>query len=250
MLGTGYGECKIKKFISKDYRRRGGILLDGQVLFDAPSDIFELADELGLSDIFNAVSLVFISHSHKGHFSPETLYRLSKKKKITVFASAEVLSMIEPSPMIDRVPLKPYFPIDLGALHVIPLPAPHRTENPKEQCFNFLIAGEKNLLLALDGAVMRADYLWLLPLFPLDAAIMDTAEELKPISKNILKHGSFTENCAARDLLLSLRAAGEKTRFILSHIPTDKKRSIHTELSDAAREAGFITAYDGYFFTV
>ena len=48
----------------------------------------------------------------------------------------------------------------------------------------------------------------------------------------------------------SSSAANEKTRFILSHIPSPKKRSVHEELSERAREDGFTVAYDGYFLTV
>ncbi len=250
MLGTGYGECKTKKFISKDYRRHGGVLLDSKVLIDAPADIFDLSDELGISDLLDGVTSVFISHSHKGHFDSETIGKLAKRKKISVFGSIAVLNSVLPSPNIERIPIKPYQPIDLGAYKIIPLPAPHRTGNTKEPCYNFLISADRNLLYSLDGSILRADYLWLLPLFKLDAVIMDTAEETKDVSKFFLQHGSFETNKMARSLMISLGAASDKTRFILSHIPTDRKRSVHEELTELAKNSCLTVAYDGYFFTI
>ena len=49
MLGTGYGECKIKKKSVMDYRRSGGVLIDDKILIDAPADIFAVAEDLGFS---------------------------------------------------------------------------------------------------------------------------------------------------------------------------------------------------------
>ena len=95
-LGTGYGECKTKKKTSKDDRKSGGVLIDDKLLIDAPLDIFEVADELGLSDLLSNVSDVLISHSHPAHFSPEALARLSERKKINVYATRPVLSAISP----------------------------------------------------------------------------------------------------------------------------------------------------------
>ena len=84
MLGTGYGECKIKKKSVMDYRCRGGVLVDDKILIDAPADIFTVAEELGFSDLFSDVTSIVISHSHEGHFSVESIMRLSEKK-INVF---------------------------------------------------------------------------------------------------------------------------------------------------------------------
>ena len=39
ILGTGYGECKIKNRISKDFRKSGGVIIDDRILIDAPADL-------------------------------------------------------------------------------------------------------------------------------------------------------------------------------------------------------------------
>ena len=70
-LGTGYGECKIKKKTSKDYRKSGGVIIEDKLLIDIPLNIFEVADELGLTDLLSEITDVVISHSHPGHFSAD-----------------------------------------------------------------------------------------------------------------------------------------------------------------------------------
>ena len=91
MLGTGFGECKVKKKSSKDFRRRGGVLIDETILIDVPEDIFDVAEDLGFSDLFDKVSDVIISHSHTSHFSAETLVKLAKNGGVRVYATGKVL---------------------------------------------------------------------------------------------------------------------------------------------------------------
>ncbi len=250
ILGTGYGECKIKKFVSKDYRRKGGMIVDGKLLFDAPGDIFDTADELGFSDMFDSLAAVFISHSHPGHFSPEALIKLARRRILPVLADKEVLSLIPDCENIKKIAIAPYMPIDLGAYHVIPLPAAHKTANIKERCLNFLIVSDKKLLYLLDGSLINSDYFWLLRLLKPDCYILDCAKELMPPDESFLYHGGYESLSMTKKMLIGAKAADEKTRFVLSHIPTSKKRSIHEELSALAKEDGFITAYDGYFLNI
>ena len=157
MLGTGYGECKIKKFTSKDYRHRGGVLIDAEILLDAPSDIFDLADELGFSDMFDKLSALFISHSHKGHFDIDAVARLARGKTLTVYADKEVLALLPDDKSIIKIEAVPFRPIEHGSYKILPLPSNHKTENRKERSLNFIISRDKNLLYLLDGAFLNND---------------------------------------------------------------------------------------------
>ena len=73
ILGTGYGECKIKKKSSRDFRRKGGVFIDDKILIDAPSDIFDIAEDLACKELLYGIEALFISHSHPGHFSTEVV---------------------------------------------------------------------------------------------------------------------------------------------------------------------------------
>ena len=250
MLGTGYGECKIKKFISKDYRHRGGVLIDGAILLDAPHDVCDVADELGFSDMFDRLSAIFISHSHTGHFDADAILRLAKGKTITVYADKEVLSLIPETDNVITAEAVPFRLIEHGEHKVMPLPSNHRTENRRERALNFVISRDKNLLYLLDGGFLHSDAYKLISELKFDAVIMDTAEELLPPRAELMKHGSYETNRIIKGILTSAGAASDRTRFILTHIPSQKKRSVHEELSERAAEDGFSVAYDGYFANI
>ena len=250
ILGTGWGECKVKKFTSKDYRHRGGVVVDSEILVDAPFDIFDAADELGFSDIFDKIKAVFISHSHAGHFDAETILKLARGKKISVYADKEVLSLIPDSDNLIKAEAYPFRLIEYGDYKIMPLPSNHRTENKRERALNFVVSRDKNLLYLLDGAFLHQEAYKLISELKFDAVIMDAKEELLPPSSELMRHGGYETNRIVRGILTSCGAAGDKTRFILSHIPSPKKRSVHEELSERAREDGFTVAYDGYFVTI
>ncbi len=247
MLGTGYGESKIKKKALRDFRRRGGVIIDERFLFDAPHDIFDVADDLGFADMFDDVKNIFITHSHEGHFSPEVIARLANTKTRRVFATDSVLSLIPDNEKIEKVEILPYITIEIGNYKILPLPANHETENPSEVALNFLISSDKTLFYALDGGFINNGAAKFLSASHIDAAILDCALELKEHSFASLSHNNLDMVKAIRKILSD--KDGEP-RVVLSHIPSDKKRSVHEELSTIAEDIGMTVAYDGYFWSI
>ena len=250
MLGTGYGECKIKKFTSKDFRHKGGVLVDSEILLDAPADIFEIADELGFSDMFDKLSAVFISHSHKGHFDSEAIQKLAKGKSLAIYADKEVLSLIPDCDGIVKTEASAFRTIEHGDYKILPLPSNHKTDNKREKALNYIISKDRNLLYLLDGAFMHTEAFRVISELKFDAVIMDCALELQTPTKELMRHGSYATAKMIKGILTSSGAAGEKCRFILSHIPSPRKRSVHEELSALAKDDGFTVAYDGYFANI
>ena len=249
MLGTGHGECKIKKKSVMDYRRSGGVLIDDKILIDAPADIFAVAEDLGFSDLFDKVTDVVISHSHPGHFSNETISVLSKNP-IRIYATGKVLDLIPDSENITKVKLSTSAPVDIDGYLLYSLPANHATDIKGETALNFVIARDKALLYTLDGGGMHFSSWKILKELKIDAVIAECALELSGSCFASTYHNNFSAVTALRDILVSGKISDEGVRFVLSHIPTDRKRSIHNELSEAARAVGMSVAYDGYFFTI
>ncbi len=247
LFGTGYGECKIKKKTSKDYRKSGGVLLDDGILIDAPLDIFEVAEELGITDLLSKVTDVFISHSHPAHFSADALTRLSEKKHINVYATRAVLSGIQPSYKLSLFEITEFTKFELLGYEVIALPTNHKTESTAEACLNFLFKGEKTLFYALDGGWINSDAFNVLKECALDAVIADCALEAAPATEKNLYHNDIYTVARIKEIFASSKISHENTRFILSHLPSPRKRAIHEELSPIAKELGLTLAYDGYF---
>ena len=250
MLGTGHGECKIKKKALKDFRRLGGVLVDEKILIDAPDDIFEMADDLGFSDLFDNVSDVIVSHSHPGHFSPDTILKLSAGKSIKVYATGKVLDLIPDTPAIEKIKLSTSSPIEIGDYTLYSLPANHITDIKGEMCLNFVISRDKTVLYALDGGGINFSAWKTLSQLKIDAVIADCALELGETSYASTYHNNIAALKALKDILISGNISEPNVKFILSHIPSDRKRPIHDELSSAARGFGMYVAYDGYFFSV
>ena len=233
MLGTGYGDCKIKSPVLKDFRRHGGVLVDDKILIDAPSDIFEVADDLGFSDMFDGVSDVIISHSHPSHFSADTIVKLGAKRTVRVYATGKVLELIPENPNIEKIKLSTQSPIEFDGYTLYSLPANHQTEIKGEMCLNFIITRDKALLYALDGGGINFAAWKTISQLKLDAVITECALELSPTVYASIYHNNLSAAAALRDILISGKIAEEGVKFVITHVPTSKKRSIHTELSDA-----------------
>ena len=170
--------------------------------------------------------------------------------KIRVYASEAVLDILPENERIEKVALIPFFPIEIGTYRLIPLPSNHETVNPAEECFNFLISSDKTCFYALDGGFLNFSAYKVLKEYKIDAVIADAALGMNEPSGNLMMHGNFESLKIMKDILVSDGICQPGIKFILSHIPTDKKISIHEMLSSKAREFGIITAYDGYFCTV
>ena len=247
MLGMGYGECKNKKKFSKEYRGRGGVIVDDHVLIDAPSDIFDVASNLGFDEIFNTVTDILISHSHDGHFSAAAVDRIAEKKKVRIFASREVLSRLSDNPNIEKYEIDVFMQFKVGKYTVATMPTNHSTSNLSETCFNFLLVGERCLFYALDGGFINSRAFNILKQLKLDAIICDAALENDAPSERSLYHNDIPTLVRMKSVLESVGITGEKTRYILAHVPTDKKREVHFELAPVVAKHGMVLAYDGYF---
>ena len=249
MLGTGYGECKIKKKSVMDFRRLGGVLIDDRILIDAPADIFEVGDELGFSDLLSKVSDVIISHSHPGHFSVSAIEALASNH-IKVYATGKVLDLIPENPNIEKIKLSTSATDEFDGYTLYSIPANHQTDIKGEMCLNFVISKDKTLLYALDGGSINFNSWKTLSQLKIDAVIMECALELSPNVYASTYHNNLGSAKVIRDILISGGICEESVKFVLTHIPTSKKRSIHTELSGEARSQGMYVAYDGYYFSV
>ena len=250
MLGTGYGECKVRKKAVKDFRRRGGVLVDEKILLDAPSDIFDVADELGFSDMFDKVTDVIISHSHEGHFSTEAIEKLSGKNKIRIYATGKVLDLIPESANIEKIKLSTSAPTMIDDYTLYSLPANHLTDIKGEMALNFVLSRDKTVLYALDGGGINFGAWKTLSQLKIDTVIAECALELSDTSYALTYHNNLTAAKVLKDILISGGIGAENMKFVLTHIPSDRKRSVHDELASAARGYGIYVAYDGYFFSV
>lgn len=247
MLGTGYGECKLKKKISKEFRGSGGVIIDESLLIDAPDDIFDIAETLGFPDIFKKITNVIITHSHPGHFSPRAVNRLALKRNISVYATRAVLDMLPENENLKKTEISPLMRFKANDIDIIALPSNHKTDNITEKCLNFILTKDKTVFYGLDGGFINESAFNVLSQIKLDAAILEVALSDDLPSSALLTHNDIEAAARMKAAFDGDGISHEKTRFILTHIPTDKKRDIHSELSETVSRLGMTLAYDGYF---
>ena len=248
-LGTGDGECKIKRQTSKDFRRRPSLLIDEKLLIDPTADIFDFAEFFSFDDLYDTVDAVLITHSHPSHFDPEAIRSLAKGRALHVYATEAVLARLAEVEGILLHPIKPLVMYDVGEYRVIALPAPHDA-GEEETALHFIVCRDKTLLYALDGGGLHYDAWWLLKRLRVDVAVFDCALADAEPSCAIMEHGTLSSVSLCREILSSAGVLSERSRVVLSHIPSDKTKSVHEELSEGASELGMTVAYDGFFLTV
>ena len=251
-FGTGgLGSVRIRKKLSKDYRRFSTLLVDEKILIDPSEDIFEFVESFLLSGILDGVNDVFITHSHLDSFSVSAIENLARDRALRIFASAVLRDELSGIKNVEFVEIFPFSLNKIGDFSVLALPANHATDVPGEVPFNFLIESQgKTFFYGIDGAFIDADAFRVLREVKLDAVILDFALGLSDYSAESASHNNLKSAITVRDIFISSGIASEGTKFILSHIPSGKKNPTHDELREALSELPFTPAYDGYFLGI
>ena len=251
-LGTGgLGSVRIRNKLSKEYRRFSSLLIDERILIDPSEDIFELVESFKLEDLLDGISEILITHSHPDHFSISAIERLAERRRLKVFASSVMRDELIGIRNVEYIEIYPFALQRADKYSILPLPANHNADSQSEIPLNFLIeCDEKTVFYGLDGAFLNPAAFEILKEIKLNAVILDCALGCDPYSSASVNHNNLEAVKIIRDILIASGAAGDGTKFILSHIPTSKKRLIHDELVLAIGELPIRVAYDGYYIGI
>ena len=194
--------------------------------------------------------LLSIPPPHRGHFSVDAITRLAGKRGIRVYGTGKLLDLIPDGIGIEKIKLSTSSPIQVEDYTLYSLPANHATDLKGEMCLNFILARDKAFLYTLDGGGINFNAWKTVSQVKLDAVIADCALELSETSYASTYHNNIQAAKNLKDILVSGAISEPTVKFILTHIPSDRKRPIHDELSAIARGFGMSVAYDGYFFSI
>jgi phosphoribosyl 1,2-cyclic phosphodiesterase len=171
-LGTGAADWNGRDKRG-ELRRFTSLLCDNRILFDFTRDSFDLLP--------NGVrpEILFYTHSHRDHYSPEAARRLGVRKVFLQegwmpIAKADFEAAKSETPMPELIPLRIGTAVQMGDLRITPLPANHATEYLQERTLIYLIEkGATRLLYATDTAGIPSWAHRLLGAKPLTAIIME-----------------------------------------------------------------------------
>ena len=247
-LGTGsLGSVRPKNKLSKEYRRFPTLLIDERIIIDPSEDIFELEESFMLSGLYKDVGEVLITHSHLDHFSITAIEKLASRGSICVYATEDICKALSGIPRVSFRVIHPFARFFVGKFEVIALPANHLTENPMEASLNFLIRAEKTLFYGLDGSFINPSAFEILKEVKLDLCILECALGISSASASLVYHNNLDTVRLTKEVLISAKCADESTKFVISHIPTVKRRNMHEELTEAIGDEPIRIAYDGYY---
>ena len=193
---------------------------------------------------------MIISHSHTAHFCTDTLLKLAQNGGIHVYATGKVLDLIPDTPSIEKIKLSTSAPTEIGDYTLYTVQANHSTDIKGEMCLNFVISRDKALVYAVDGGGISFSAWKTLSSLKIDASIFECALENSEAAYALTYHNNASAVITLRDILISGGICEPTAKFVLTHIPSDRKRAVHDELASAARPYGMSVAYDGYFFSV
>lgn len=251
--GTGaLGSHRCKSKLAREYRRFSSLLIDEKIIIDPSEDIFEFEDSFMLTGICAAIEVAFITHSHLGHLSVSAIERLaSRHAGLYVFASDAVCRALSGiRGVITRV-ISPFEIVSVLGYEAMALPSNHTTDIADEICFNYLFKKEKSFFYGLDGGFINPSAFKVLRGVKPDLYIIDCALGNSGIGEGAVYHNDLSGALRIRELLINSAVAAEETRFILSHLPSERRRDIHEELTAALEEYPSVkVAYDGYYITV
>ncbi len=246
-IGTGKGECKIRKVLSKEYRRSCGLIIDDCLLIDPTVAAFDFIDHFGLDGLYSKVKEVLLTSSE--YLCEEALLRLARFKKIKLFAHTALSALVPQNKNIEFVPLSPLSFTVVGAYKVLALPTTHRTEYAKEVCLSYAISKDKSVFYAPSGALITPNTSMVLQGIHLDGAIIGCGGGLMPPSVS-MQDNNFDMALIVKDMLTSSGIMNSGAKIIITNIPTDKKKTLHEDMCELSEEKGVTIAYDGYFVNV
>ncbi len=250
-LGTGsLGSVRPKNKLSKEYRRFSTLLIDERIIIDPSEDIFELEESFMLSGLYRGVDSVLITHSHLDHFSISAIEQLASHGEISVYATEAICEALSGIPRVNARIIYPFSRFFVGKFEIIALPSNHITENPAETALNFLLRAEKTVFYGLDGSFINPSAFEILKEIKLDLCILECALGLSQASPSLVYHNNLDTVLRTKQVLISAGCADDSTKFVISHIPTAKRKNIHEELTLAIGDEPIRIAYDGYYIGI
>ena len=247
-LGSGDGKpCSVKRRLVKEFRRPDCILIDDRVLINPRDEALSFSDEFGFSSLFSGVDSIVFTRSSLDGLSEKTLIKLSGGRNIDIYAPKDFFGDLALPQNFSKEVFQKFVGFRAAHIDITPLVA----SCDGEFGFSLALFSDRAVLYQPCGAWFAKSSYALIKGIRFDAAIVDCAMADAPLSAGHFSHNGIESASALRSILLSEGILGERSRFILTSLPTDKKRpDMHEELAAMAAEHGMTASYDGYFITL
>lgn len=240
-----------RKAGGKEIRMRSGALIDGKLKLDFGADAY--AQSLRFQQSYADVQHILITHSHRDHFVPEDICRVTppdahRETAVHVYGDARVGEGL--GPYLQRknllfTRLEPFKTYDIDGYQVTPLCAVHAIGTGEEPLFYLIEKDGRRLLYMHDTDLPTEEDMRFLKGRRMDMISMDCTNGV--FNFDYIGHMSIEKNLLLRGKLIENGTADEETVFVANHF-SHNGLAPHEELEK--RLPGFIVAYDGLTLTV
>lgn len=245
-LGTGAADWDINER-NGFFRRNSAALLNGALMIDCGSHVFDFAEEYGNLELFDGVTDILITHYHSDHFNPSSVRRIAENHKIRVMGDSRVRADLAGIDNIEFIVPEPYSEQAIGDFRVIPMLANHEivAADGGKLALHYIIItpDEKVIFYGCDGAwLLRPTWEKMLEykfdLMVFDCTVGDSDDwrlfehNTIPMLRTIMKEVHEKE----------LIAKGGSV--VASHLARTLHVS-HEETAKILEKLGMLTAFDG-----
>jgi hypothetical protein len=144
-------------------------LLDDSILLDCGPTATAAMQKFNVEH--DQIIAIVNTHSHSDHLNLDEVRKISGKRKIPFYGSAEACAQVADCCEVHPLTFSDEFVIDNK--NFLTLPSNHAVDNLKEETFNYLISGDKTLLYALDTSWLAARARRLIGKTHIDAIVWD-----------------------------------------------------------------------------
>ena len=252
-LGTGAADWDINAYTpDAPFRRFQSALVGDDLLIDPGPHIFHFAEHNGTPHLLDHVKNIIVTHSHRDHFDPQSVYRLCVGRDCTLWGDIWCRNKLIATLGEDAVSKIRFVETslrqtyDIGGYAITSLRANHVTEYPEETARMYLIAKDDRMLWwSGDSAWVPTESWNIIKGQPVNTVILElTCGETSPDDWRIFEHNTPEMLSLMLKMFKKYNHFAPDVKYYTMHMA----RTLHTDherLVAFLAPMGVTPAYDG-----
>ncbi len=228
------------------FRRHSAAMVNDDLVIDCGKYLFDFAESINRSDLYDNVTDLIITHQHDDHFYRDTVLRLARDHKLRVGCDGNIQRQIGEHQNIEFIHFEQYKWYEMGRCKVMPLLSNHDIIiDGDARAFHYIIETPdgKKLFYGLDGAWYLRPSWAVMQKHRFDVMVLDCAVGDKH-DWRIFEHNTIPMLRMMTREIRERRMLADSGRIFASHLAKTLHTS-HEDTTNILNKIDVITAYDG-----